>query len=625
MTGLERTIRTDKATIDQLGERITRLELGEDVRSLKDQLDESQKRLQVSAKEMRDMKKQLKDQKKEKENLQGTIKARDKKIKEEGEKSSKEKEDLKKQLEQAKRIPDRGLEEEARKLGEQKKKLTRELREAEQKVCNETQRLEEEKKRTTAEHQKAIKEKDEEIHRLGRTVQDAREGADTTTEEAGKEEDRFGAGGDQQHEKDRKEAVQKAVQKAAEDARNKERQYEKEKKDVVEKAVEKAAEDARQKHQKQLDDEIESSREAQEKAHKTESALRTEIGALKSQVEKAAESTSADLADPQPGKDTTESTVLARETNEANNLLLEIERNGIVQGTVDHNILQELNSAKLALYNVKVELQKSHSIANKTDLDNILYGIEINKYHIEQLNTTKQAVMVGQAKAANSRLEKLREILKASDDVQKDAILEVLHNPVPREIKKARSLKQHMQPGPGMLPSNSQTNVQAGNSMGQFQQTNGNPEQHYDPRLVNMPRDVQPRFPAGTSQDNIAPTLFGGVTNGFATQSQVDATPESTPIQGAPGSASDGSSSLMPQNQGEQPRGTLGFDFSAIDTSHPIWKGINFGKQNEASEGPDATKSTNVPQGSVNTEASSAPYTPSIGFRLGKPPAFSSG
>ena len=422
-----------------------------------------------------------------------------------------------------------------------------------------------------------------------------------------------------QHEKDKKEAVEKA----AKDADDKERQHMMEKKEAAEKAVKEAAEGARQTLQKQLDDERESSRQAQNKAIETETNLRTEISGLRSQVGEVVESKSVDPANSQPGRDAKELTVIAREATEAHELLLEIEGNGVIQGSVEHTVLRQLNNAKLALYWIKCDLRKPRFAADKHHFRDMTYGVEVKEEDIKQLNMATHGKLVQQGKVANARMQNLRYILDTNNDVQKDAMLEAIYtpNPIKRETKKARGLKRHTQPGPGMLPSGPSTVVQAEHSTGHSQQRNENPEPQYDPRLLNLPQNVQPQFSAATSQDQtqgFLPTPFDGAASGFSFQIQTKATPDFTSAQGAPGSADDGSSSLPAQSQGDQQTGALGFDFDAIDKSHPVWKGISFGKQKEASEEAGAAQSTTVLQESGNAEPSSAQYTPSTGFQFGK-------
>ncbi|KAF6220707.1 hypothetical protein HO133_003140 [Letharia lupina] len=422
-----------------------------------------------------------------------------------------------------------------------------------------------------------------------------------------------------QHEKDKKEAVEKA----AKDADDKERQHMMEKKEAAEKAVKEAAEGARQTLQKQLDDERESSRQAQNKAIETETNLRTEISGLRSQVGEVVESKSVDPANSQPGRDAKELTVIAREATEAHELLLEIEGNGVIQGSVEHTVLRQLNNAKLALYWIKCDLRKPRFAADKHHFRDMTYGVEVKEEDIKQLNMATHGKLVQQGKVANARMQNLRYILDTNNDVQKDAMLEAIYtpNPIKRETKKARGLKRHTQPGPGMLPSVPSTIVQAEHSTGHSQQRNGNPEPQYDPRLFNPPQNVQPQLSAATSQDQtqgFLPTPFDGAASGFSFQLQTKATPDFTSAQGVPGSADDGSSSLTAQSQGDQQTDALGFDFGAIDESHPVWKGISFGKQKEASEEAGAAQSTTVLQESGNAEPSSAQYTPSTGFQFGK-------
>ncbi|CAF9926754.1 hypothetical protein IMSHALPRED_007034 [Imshaugia aleurites] len=578
------------------------------------------------------------------------------------------------QLEQATSARDIDLKEAARKSNEQSKKSADELevaRKAAQEARSGVKHLQDEKKRNAIEHKKAIKEKDEEIRRLGRLVQDGKEAAEATAKdaemkarksavdiereykqdkekalkeaitkaeekanealaakerqyqvdkeraiqeavkeaekktngsltnrenqdhkgeedaieeavniaekanesvatkerqyqekmnkaveeavkEAEKKMEESLAAKELEHHKDKKKAIEEAVQKVHQKAisfiKDKQNKHQEDKKKAVEEAVRKAEEDTRQKLQKQVDDERQISQEAQHRATEIENDLRAEMDALKSQVEKISESKSVPPAEFLPGKDSKQLESLTLEADEAHNLLLEIGMNGAIPGSMAHDVLQELNSAKLALYQVKRELQKPHG-ADKTGYLNMIYGVNVSEEHIGELEIEIEPVIIRQAKMANGRLHNLQQILGATDGVQREAMLEALNttNPMNREIRKPRALKRNMRGLAG---------VRAESSTVQSSQTNGIPEE-YDPRNPQLCQGL------GSSQ-------FGSAANTLHAENQAKATPMSTSAQGV------------------QSQGALGFDFGTI----------------------------------ANAESSSAPGAPSTGFRSGKLPIF---
>ena len=511
--GLKKTIASDQVIINDLVEDIVRLKSGGEVQGLVSQLEASKEQLQQSAKDTQDAKKQLQERKREIKNLQETINARDKKIKQDAEISSTENETLKKQLEQAIRVSDSRLEEEARKLKEQETEFLR--------------KFEMEKKEAV---ENAISKR---------------------AEDAKKEQE--------EHEKDEKDALQNAVNKAAEHAEKKEEQHKQESKDAVQKAVKKALEDARQSHQQQLEDERKSSREAQVKATKIQNEMRTEIDVLKSHVKQGAESKSADAASAQPGVDVEELIVQTREADEANKILLEIGRNGIAQDAVEHVVVQELSNAKLALYNLKCVLRKRGLDVVKDELVFVISSGKVDEQNIQQLNTTTWKELVKQAMWAQVRLRKVEDILATTSDLQKDSILEAINAPN-REIRKARGPKRHTQQAPRMLSP-------------------------------TLPTGVQAALP----------------TSGLQTPSNTIR--DSASDQGVPRSTDDARSSRTPQRQGDQGKDALGLNLG--DRA-----GVNFNVHDEGSgEAAD-------PQGSANAESSSAQYTPFTGFRFGRHPPF---
>lgn len=470
--GLKRTVRTNEATIDQLQGTIIGLESGEEVQSLRKQLEQAtgdrdrelknegqrsaeQKKLsrkieisRSAEREARIQVQRLEDEKKGKTTEhQKAITDKDEEIR-----------CLKQAVQEAKQTADARTKEfekqvndfcmdKQRQLQEDKKNIAQS---AEQEARTQLQRLEDEEKRKTTEHQKAMTEKDEEIHRLRQTIQGAKEAVDARFTELEKKANDFCMDKERQHFKE-------FEKKANDFCMEKERQHQEDKGKAVEEAAKRAAEDARQMFQKQLEDERRVSLETQDKAAKVENDLRTEMGVLRSQVEKSAEPKSVTPAEHQPGEDAREVTILATETMDANSLLLEIEKNGIVLGTTQHTVLQDLNTAKLALYKFKMELRDPDSVMDITGFLNIIYGADVDEERIQKLDTVMQAALARQARVINARLQNLRKILRTSDGIQKDAMLEAIHtkNPMNREIRKPRGLRRQMQPGPAMPPSNS--------------------------------------------------------------------------------------------------------------------------------------------------------------------------
>lgn len=290
IAGLQRTIRDNELKIDSLEGQIIRLESGEEVRGLRSQLLASQKRSRKSAQDAKDLERRLQKSQSETEELQQAVQAQEKKSSEEAEealkknadvnkqleeaasvfqkaeKLSKENEALKEQLKQAARAAEEDKKITARELEEQRNESSRKLsmaQSAEQSLRGEMERLQNERGAAAAEHERIVMEKDVEIHRLR-----------------------------QEHHAKAGEAV-KEQEKAA-----------------AKKAATDAAEGVRLALQKQLDDERQSSRQAQEKATKTENDLRNEIDALKSQVNKVAKSQNMDPVGSQSGKEPEEAEVL---------------------------------------------------------------------------------------------------------------------------------------------------------------------------------------------------------------------------------------------------------------------------------------------------------------------------
>lgn len=511
--GLRRRIAGDQVIINDYIEEVIRLETGEEVQGLVSQLEDCKEQLQQSAKDAQDAEKQLKDRRWEIQNLRGTIKARDQKIQQDAEISSTENENLKKQLEQAIRVSDSRLEEEARKLKEQERESSRIFE---------------------MEKEKAVENAN------SKAVEDAK-------------------GRQEEHEKDKKDALQFAVSNAAEHAEKKEEEHRKEMKDAVQKAVKKAVEETRQAHQQQLEAEAKSSREAQLKATKIENDLRTEMGVLKSQVEQGSESKSRNPASAQPDFNAKELIVQTREADEANNLLLEIGRNGIAQDSVEHVVVRELSNAKLALYNLKCILREQGLDVVKDELVSVIASGKVDEENIQKLNATTWAELVKQTKWAQVRLLNVEEILATTSDNRTEKLLEAINAPY-REIKKARGSKRHTKEAPGTLPPVLQNHVQ-----------------------VAIP------------------------TSALQTPSSTMRGSASSP--GVPGSTNDGRSSMTPKRQEDQRNGALGFHIGDRDKSHHVWADV-FTNSGEAAK----------PQGSANAESSSAQYNSFTEFRFGRHP-----
>ena len=404
----DRAIQTHEAEIERLRGVITSLEAGEEIQILRSQLRENEKQLEESRAKAK--------------KLEGSNKARDKKI-------------------------SQGV--------ELSRKLEKAQSEAETARTN-IQHLQDEKRHTATEHGRIVKEKDDEIQRLRQAVQQL---------EIGKE----------------------------------------------------------------------SSREAQEKATKSENDLRNEMEILKAQV-KVAEPQSADPAGSHPSKEAQEGEVLLEEANDANNLLVEIGNICINKDSTEQIVLCALNKVKVALHSVRAELRKPDEDIQKSSLIKYISKASISEAYIGQLQVSPQ--LIQQAKAANARLRKLETILATDGGAIKASMLEALNtkNPFVRAIRKTRNPKRLAQPGAGVPISNPATDVQTGHSMGESEQKNETPEQRCEQSLSTL-HHVQPQVEAANSQDQIresAQNQGGEPASGSVSQPDAKAVAQSVPNPSLP-------------------------------------------------------------------------------------------
>lgn len=124
---------------------------------------------------------------------------------------------------------------------------------------------------------------------------------------------------------------------------------------------------------------------------------------------------------------------MSTESNEAHELLQEIASVGIPRGSAAENVLQGLNRAKEALYNVKCELRQQEALADKNELLSAVKGVHISTHYIGKLNANTQQVLIRQAIEANRRLEYVKNTLATNDDVAKDEMLKTLLEPLEPE------------------------------------------------------------------------------------------------------------------------------------------------------------------------------------------------
>ena len=321
-------------------------------------------------------------------------------------------------------------------------------------------RVQDEKRQIATQHQPTIRAKDEEVMRLQAVkLEDQRRQSATEYEKIVMEKD------------EEIRRLQQAIQTAKDGESAKRREFEEEQAKVAaEKAAKDAADTEKMTLQHQLDDERQTSRDMQDKATETETNLRNEIIALKSEVSKVEETQSHSLVSNQTSKEAQEVAVLLVQANDANELLWEIAKTGVVQGSPEHSTLCELNDAKFALHRVKYELQKPNFAASRPRLVSLIAGVNVNEECIQQFSLDTPQ-LVEQVRKANARLRRLQKILDTNADVQKDAMLEALHTEIPNErvIRKPRALRRPGKPGSSTLPQNSSTDVRAGNAQPQSQ------------------------------------------------------------------------------------------------------------------------------------------------------------
>lgn len=126
---------------------------------------------------------------------------------------------------------------------------------------------------------------------------------------------------------------------------------------------------------------------------------------------------------------------LSRESDETHELLQEIGRIGIPRDSVAYTVLQGLNKAKDALYDIKCELRKPDAIVNKNNLLHSVKGVHINKHYIQKLSLNTREVLIRQANEANTRLEYVKNTLGTNGDVPKDVVLKSLLEPLQTETE----------------------------------------------------------------------------------------------------------------------------------------------------------------------------------------------
>lgn len=202
-----------------------------------------------------------------------------------------------------------------------------------------------------------------------------------------------------------------------------------------ENAVRNAVEVAKKSMQEQFDGERRTYLEnTKNETTKTEEGLRTEIGALKSQIDRftqATEVAGSASAEQSPAGNTDESASLARELDEAHRLLEEIEEQGLPRICGERLLLVELNKARRVLALVKREVQEPQ--LDKHDLLCALSEAGINEKRFQQCDSSKRPVLLAQARAANEKLQALQKLLRTDLEVPKDAILEILQSPAKNE------------------------------------------------------------------------------------------------------------------------------------------------------------------------------------------------
>ena len=131
---------------------------------------------------------------------------------------------------------------------------------------------------------------------------------------------------------------------------------------------------------------------------------------------------------------------LSRESDETHELFQEIGRVGIPCNSAAYAVLQGLNQAKDAIYEVKCKLRRSDAVADKNDLLSSVTGLYINEHYIRQLDPATQGVLIRQANEANMRLGYLQQTLATNDDVPQKAMLRSLLEPLKTEVEHQGSL-----------------------------------------------------------------------------------------------------------------------------------------------------------------------------------------
>ena len=409
--GLERTIKANEATIRRLQKKITGLQSGQEIKDLKD---EAQRHLHQCATEIRGLKQKISSLELETAALRRTIEDNDKKVQQDSGKWAAEKRTIEQALKQTKSASDRSMRRKVRKFKGEKQGLSRTLRAArsnEQSVRTQVQALQREQAQTTEQYRNAMNERGQKIQTLEQTIVDAKSQFER---QVGLEVQR---------------QLEVAVSAKEESVRKPEDEEEKTK----------AVEEAKKTIQAQLDSERRTHLESKNEATKTEKDLRAEIGALKSQIDghtNAAEAMSIAKADPNPGDDTKELAILAREVDEAYRLFAEIEEHGIQKICGERHLLIELNKAKKVLASVKHEAQQAEPDMN--DLLDAISEAIINKDRFPQCDSRKRPVLLGQARAANERLQSLQRLFRTTFEVQKDAVFEILQSLTRHEANSRR-------------------------------------------------------------------------------------------------------------------------------------------------------------------------------------------
>ena len=461
--GHKMTIKANEDEMRQMQANITALETGEELQTLKSQVQKSKKQLRASAKETQDAKKQAQDQQHEMEGLRRTIKAQGDEISESSTKASNEKDELKKQLEDFARASDeklkRAVEKCKRDHEEDKNKAVQDA------VKNTTAaaKADEENLRQTLQRQldgerQSSQQTQEEItaairlaeENARQTLQSQFDGERQSSWQAQEQSTAAARAGE--------ESLRQTFQKQIDDEREKSRRAQ----EQMTVAAKLAEQTVRQTLEKQLDAERQSSRQAREQATKIENDLRAEMRGLKSQVGQDTEPQNTHSASPEGSRDAQALKQVDMEAIDANNLLLEIASNGVVKGSVQHALLCELNRAKLALYRVKCETQKSDAATDKGRLAGLIDGVIISEQLTQRLNENTQ--LVRQAQMVNARVQNLQKVLEeAAEGVPKDAVHEALQSTIPfaREIKK---LRRPLKPRQGMQPSTISSGSQAESS-----------------------------------------------------------------------------------------------------------------------------------------------------------------